>query len=155
MIGAACRLGTLLLALTVAGCGAAAPTDAIPPQTPPSGSQGPAAAVRVTLGIFSGRDDPSWILTPDEAAALDRALGELPRAVAEPPEGGLGYRGFTIERAGGTLVAYRGVVAPPGQGRRDVLSDPARTVERLLVESARAHVGAAELAEVRRSLALP
>ena len=155
MISAACRVGVLLLALTAAGCGASAPTDAIPPKTPPPGSQGPAAAVRVTLGIFSGRADPSWSLTQDEATALDRALGALPRAVVEPPEGGLGYRGFTIERADGTLVAYRGVVAPPGQGRRDVLSDPARTVERLLVEFARPHVAAAELAEVQRSLAAP
>jgi hypothetical protein len=109
----------------------------------------------VTLGIYSGRPDPSWTLTDGEAARLEAALAALPGAVGEPPTGGLGYHGFTIDRPGSVVMAYRGAVAPPGEGRRAYLADPARTIERLLVETARSHVTDIELAEVRRALATP
>ncbi len=155
MISPACRLGAFLLVLVVAGCGTSLPSTAIPPWTPGPGTPPPGVVVRVTLGIYSGREDPSWLLAADEVAALDRALNALPRAVGRPPEAGLGYRGFTIERSDGTLVAYGGAVAPPGRGERALLSDPARTIERLLLESARTHVAGNELAEVERSLAAP
>jgi len=147
------RLGVLLLVLVAAGCGSPAASPSIPVVIGTPGPADPEATVRVTVGIYSGRADPSWTLTAGEAAALDQALGALPSVVGQPPEGGLGYHGFTIERSAGTLVAYRGAVAPPGQGRRAYLSDPALTVERLLLETARPHVAGNELAEVHRSLA--
>ncbi len=141
------------VALTASGCSAPAPSA--PAQTGTPAVAEPAETIRVTLGLYSGRADPSWVLEPDESLALDRALGALPRAVGRPPEGGLGYRGFTIERPAGTLIAYRGAVAPPGQGAREYLSDPTLIVERLLLEFAGSRIGAAELAEVRRSLGAP
>jgi hypothetical protein len=144
-------LGLLLLA----GCaGGGSPTPSPSPTDAP-GPGGAARPVRVTLGIYSGRPDPSWILADAEAAALEAALAALPRAVGTPPVGGLGYHGFTIDRPGGPVVAYRGAVAPPGEGERALLADPARTIERLLVETARPHVTGNELTEVERSLAAP
>jgi hypothetical protein len=109
----------------------------------------------VTLGLYSGREDPAWVLTDAEAADLQAALAALPGAIGQPPVGGLGYHGFTIERPDGTLIAYQGAVAPPGDADRAYLADPARTIERLLVETARAHVTGNELAEVERALAAP
>jgi hypothetical protein len=109
----------------------------------------------VTLGIYSGRPDPTWTLTDEEAADLETALAALPGAVGEVPVGGLGYHGFTVDRPGGSLVAFDGAVVPPGQGRRAYLADPARTIERLLLETAGTHVTGNELAEVERALRRP
>ncbi len=66
----------------------------------------PADEVRVTLGIYSGRPDPTWTLTGAEAAAVERAIEALPETAGTPPEGGLGYRGFTVTSLGRTLTAY-------------------------------------------------
>jgi hypothetical protein len=152
-------VGGLLCLLLIAGCGGrgtATPGSWLPG---PSGTGEPAGLVRVTLGLYSGRPDPSWTLTDREVAALDAALDALPSAVGNPPTGGLGYHGFTIDRPGepawGLVVAYRGAVAPPGDAPRGFLVDPARTIERLLLETARPHVTGNELVEVERALAVP
>lgn len=151
------RVGGLLSLLLVllAGCGGNGTPTASPSVTNAPGTAGPAGPVRVTLGIYSGRPDPSWMLTDTEAAVLHAALAALPGAEGEPAAGGLGYHGFTIERPEGTVVAYDGAVAAPGVGRRAYLADPARTIERLLIETARPHVTGTELAEVERALAAP
>ena len=52
--------------------------------------------MQVTLDVFSGRPNPSWILSADEAQELARRLHGLPSAVQLPREGDLGYRGFRI-----------------------------------------------------------
>jgi hypothetical protein len=109
----------------------------------------------VTLGIYSGRSDPTWTLTATEAAALEVALARLPGAVGTPPVGGLGYHGFTVERPDGTLIAFDAAVAPPGDGERAYLADTDRTIERLLLETARTHVGGNELVEVERAISTP
>ena len=148
-------IGGLLCLLLVAGCGGSATPTASTSVTDTPGTGSPAGPVRVTLGFYSGRADPAWTLTDAEAAALDVALAALSEAVGQPPTGGLGYRGFTIDRPSGLVVAYRGAVAPPGEGERAFLADPARTIERLLAATARPHVAGNALAEVERSLAAP
>jgi hypothetical protein len=57
-------------------------------------------SVTVTLNIFSGRPNPAWELTEDEATELADRLASIDRTtLMKPPgiAGGLGYRGFTIE----------------------------------------------------------
>ena len=65
------------------------------------GQHASARDVKVTLQIYSGRRDPSWTLTPEQAATLaDRLKGlkSIPVASSEPPETAtIGYQGFTIE----------------------------------------------------------
>jgi len=148
-------VGGLLCLLFLAACGGSGTPTASPSVTDPPGTAVPAGLVRVTLGLYSGRADPAWTLTDAEAADLEAALAALPGAVGEPPVGGLGYHGFTIDRPAGVVVAYRGAVAPPGGGTRAHLADPARTIERLLIETARTHVTGNELAEVERALGAP
>jgi hypothetical protein len=150
-------VGGFMCLLLLAGCGGSGTPDptAGPSATDGSATGGPAGPVRVTLGIYSGRVDPAWVLTDAEAATLQAALAALPGAVGTPPLGGLGYRGFTISGPGGTVVAFRGAVAAPGDGERSFLADPGRTIERLLAETAHAHVTGNELAEVERALAAP
>jgi len=144
----------LCLVLLAACAGGGFPTSSAS-ETDAPGPGSAVGPVRVTLGIYSGRPDPAWTLTGAEAAALEAAFAALPRAVGTPPVGGLGYHGFTIDRPGGTVMAYRGAVAQPGEGERAFLADPARTIERLLAETARPHVAGNALAEVERSLAAP
>ncbi len=126
--------------------------------TPPGPTQagptpaGPADAVRVTLGLYSGRPDPTWTLSASEAAAVERAIEALPEAGGTPPEGGLGYHGFTVETLGRTVTAYFGVVSAGGAGPQVLRTDPGRTVERLLLELGRTHLLPTEIAEVEQSL---
>lgn len=148
-------IGGLLCLLLLAGCGGSATPTSSPLLTDAPGSGGPAGPVRVTLGLYSGRADPAWTLTDAEAAILETVLAALPGAVGEPPVGGLGYHGFTIDRPGSTVVAFRGAVAAPGDGRRAFLADPALTIERFLAETSRPHVTASELAEVEQAFAVP
>jgi len=145
----------LLSLLSLAGCGGSGTPTPSPSATAVPGTGSPAGWARVTLGIYSGRPDPTWMLTDAEAADLETALAALPGAVGEPPVGGLGYHGFTVDRPGISLVAFDGAVAPPGQGGRAYLVDPARTIERLLLETARTHVTGNELAAVERAIATP
>ena len=152
-----------LAALVVAACGSPA-TPAGRPSPDPSGSpsDSPAAPsggtgpeVRITLGIYSGRVDPSWTLSADRGAALVALIGSLPEQFGIPPEGGLGYHGFTIELPGRTLIAYGGTIAAPGSGARPLRFDGQRLVERFLLESGRAHLVEAEIAEAERGLTAP
>jgi hypothetical protein len=111
--------------------------------------------VNVVLGLYSGRPDPQWTLTAEQAATLNKALGTLAKSTGTPPVGGLGYHGFTILLPGSTLVAYRGAVAPPGDGPRAVMADPTRNIERFLLETSRPFVTADEYAAVEHALAGP
>ena len=113
---------------------------------------GPADEVRVTLGIYSGRPDPTWTLAGAEAAALERAIQALPEAAGSPPEGGLGYHGFTVVRGGSNLTAYLGTIWAGGSAPQGVRRDPERTVERLLLELGRTELTPEEIAVVERSL---
>ena len=120
-----------------------------------SGSTAATGPVVVTLGIYSGVSDPAWTLTVVEAAGVDAALAALPEGTGTPSVGGLGYHGFTITRPGSTLVAYAGAVAPPGDGPRAMKADPARSIERCLLELSRSHVTLDEYAIAQLAIAAP
>ena len=112
----------------------------------------------VSLGIYSGRPDPSWDLTDAQAAQVESAIEALPVATGTPPQGGLGYHGFTIlirrpGQADETLVAYRGTVAPMGTGPRTYRIDDGRTVERLLLDFGRSTLNPTEVAAVEADFA--
>jgi hypothetical protein len=59
-------------------------------------------ATTVTLHVFSGCPNPTWILSPDEESQLEEKLRSLSRPSSSKPPGttgGLGYRGFSITRS--------------------------------------------------------
>ena len=159
----------LALVVLVAACSTAQPTGSNPtpvptavpaaagsaPASPDPTPAGPTDLVRVTLGIYSGRPDPTWTLTGSDAAAVERAIEALPEMVGTPPEGGLGYHGFTVTSPGRVITAYGGTVWVGGGGPGVLRSDPGRTVERLLLELGRTQLAPAEIGEVERSLATP
>lgn len=118
----------------------------------------PLPSVNVTLGIYSGRPDPSWELSDVQVAALVGQLASLPVENGTPPQGGLGYHGFSIlvEQAGVTgevLVAYRGAVTGPGDAPGSYRADPQRTVETALLGTGRSHLAANEISAVEADLA--
>ena len=87
----------------------------------------------VELDIFSGRENPRWVLDPtgsDRLRDLHRRLRLGQPATDEPP--GLGYRGFLYELEGQRWRAWKGIVTGPGAA---VLSDPASMIERALLAS--------------------
>ena len=104
----------------------------------------------VSLGLYSGRPDPSWELSEEESAALTALLESLPRVDGSAPSGGLGYHGFTIERLTPEgmprlLLAFEGTVSDPASSYLSYLDDPDRSVERLLLESGREQLSAVEI----------
>lgn len=57
-------------------------------------------SVTVTLHVYSGRPDPAWELTPQQAADLADKIKRVNKTTLMKPPGivgGLGYRGFSIE----------------------------------------------------------
>ena len=108
--------------------------------------------VEVTLGLYSGVPDPAWTLTAAQANELAAALAGLTRIEGPAPTGGLGYHGFTISSPDGTLVAYDGTVVSADSEPPYVLDDPDRTIERLLLDTARPHVTIEEIQIVTDAL---
>ena len=131
------------LAMLLAACATASP------------SPEPSGPMVVTLGIYSGRPDPSWTLTPSEAAGLEAVLAPLRVVTDAPPAGGLGYRGYTITTPARTLVAFGGAIAAPGQGPRAMKLDPTLSVERYLLETSRSRVTPDEFAAVQAAIGAP
>lgn len=151
----------LLVVVTLEAC--ASPTQLEPSPTASlaatnAASVMPTTRSTVTLGIYSGRPDPSWDLTDAQSAQVWSAIEALPTAAGTPAQGGLGYHGFTIVRsspgqADEPLVAYRGTVAPQGAGPRTYRIDEGRTVERLLLDFGRSTLNPTEVAAVEADFA--
>ena len=148
-------------ALLLAACATPVPTPS--PNPSPSPSVGPTAklpagdSVTVSLGIYSGRPDPSWTLSGVETAELRRLIDVLPSGAGEPAAGGLGYHGFTIALAdaGGDpvpVVAYHGEIAVAGDGVRPTWYDAGGSVERLLLLTGRRSLGSEEVRVVADDL---
>jgi hypothetical protein len=113
--------------------------------------------VTVTLGIYSGRPDPTWTLTDVQVAALVGQLASLTVTNGVPPQGGLGYHGFSMlvheaGKADRTVVAYRGAVTSPGDAPGTYRDDPQRTVEQALLQTGRSHLAATEVSVVEADL---
>jgi hypothetical protein len=98
-------------------------------------------AVRVELMVFSGRPNPDFELTPDQAEELARRVAALPRGGVRPSPPGLGYQGFhiTSDRAGewpAQVTVFGGVctLEDGGDSREDT-----GDVEGWLLDLARRH----------------
>mmetsp|Transcript_684 Transcript_684/g.2426 ORF Transcript_684/g.2426 Transcript_684/m.2426 type:complete len:116 (-) Transcript_684:196-543(-) len=90
-------------------------------------------SVRVTALLFSGRQDPTWELTPEEAAELASRLAAAAQTATKTDDvNRLGYRGLSVRTDGSeTAVVYGGVINRSGEGN---VVDSGREVERFLAE---------------------
>ena len=74
----------------------------------------------VEFDIFSGKPNPTWVLSKEESLELTDLLKDLPPANMPTDESGLGYRGFLLsnpEMMGGlpsVIHIYKGVVEMKG-----------------------------------------
>jgi hypothetical protein len=76
--------------------------------------------MKVQLNIYSGRPNPEWPLSEQQAAEVTQRLTGLPHSTHDAEEGGLGYSGFTVwnpARRGGLPEQIRVLngVSFPGQ----------------------------------------
>ncbi|CAB4680571.1 MAG: hypothetical protein F2659_00850 [Actinobacteria bacterium] len=113
------------------------------------------APTRIELGIYSGRADPQWQLTADQAQALDQLIASLPTQSGVPASGGLGYHGFSIVRSDSTQIAYQGTVAPSDPKAETYRVDATFSVERFLLDTGRGVLNDVEIAEVTKGLPSP
>jgi len=58
--------------------------------------------LKVTVDLFSGRPNPSWIMNDKRGEDLLKKIAETPKIISKPNSGyqGLGFRGITIELLG-------------------------------------------------------
>ena len=113
------------------------------------------APTRIELGIYSGRADPQWQLTAEQAQALDQLIASLPTHSGVPASGGLGYHGFSIVRSDSTQIAYQGTVAPSDPKAETYRVDATFSVERFLLDTGRGVLNDVEIAEVTKGLPSP
>lgn len=100
-------------------------------------------SMRVTLHVFSGRENPSWILDDDQVADFTSRVSNVSERTLEKPTGvfgALGYRGFTVSRSRasslGPLSLYvHDGIADPGQQEENLLLG-SRELEAWLLETA-------------------
>ncbi len=103
------------------------------------------------LDIFSGRPNPAWPLTDEEAATLQAMTASLPAAAAPSQSDGLGYRGIVVRNPGDSswsLTVFRDTVQILTAAKSDVRFDADATIERWLLGTAGDAVDAALLARL-------
>jgi hypothetical protein len=101
---------------------------------------------RVTLDIFSGRLNPSWLLSEREEQQLVKRLKALNEPTDRRPSGsfgGLGYRGFCITRdiaspQGPLSMRIHEGILDHQLGGANLVADP--TLETWLAETGRMDV---------------
>ena len=111
--------------------------------------------MKVELDIFSGRVNPSWVLTPEQASEFCDRLRRLQRtASARAISTGLGYRGFSLHDDSGCCDGWQRIrvygehVAAEAAGRVESRADPERSIELWLRDLAAAHIDPALLTHV-------
>jgi len=150
-------------------------TGVFAPVTSPPGATSPVALgqvqvmsnepsagnTQVALGIFSGRPNPSWTLTPVQDAELRQRLDALTLTDQPFPfdEMKLGYYGFALllpaseGRPSRTVSVFKGIVRVETTGGPVTqLADDDRALERWLLITATGHVEPDVIEAVRKEL---
>jgi hypothetical protein len=94
----------------------------------PAGSG--AVRAEVELDIFSGRPNPTWILTDAETESVVERLDGAPRLSATDMPGHLGYRGFVVRVTQGSDTRVTRIPANSGD----------RELERWLLNTGKPHL---------------
>jgi hypothetical protein len=94
---------------------------------------------KVTLRVYSGRENPSWNLSEKQISDLLALVGDLPKSEASALPDNLGYHGFQVELTenAAEIVAYKGRVLYKSAETEDkYFTDPKRRMEMFLLNSA-------------------
>ena len=92
--------------------------------------------MEVELDAFSGRPNPRWVLTGDEATHLLRELQSLPETKDSPEPPDLGFRGFLLHADDRYIRIFSGRIVVEISGKRTVFKD-IHGVEQELARQAR------------------
>jgi hypothetical protein len=101
---------------------------------------------KVTLQVFSGRENPSWSLSEKQIDELLALLKDLPKAEPSDFQDGLGYSGFQVELTGNatektqTIVASKGRIFYKTAEAEAYFDDPKRRLETFLLKSGDAYL---------------
>ena len=119
-------------------------------------------AAQVMLGIFSGRPDPTWMLTPVQETRLRQQLSQLPPTDQRFDDTSWlpsGYHGFTLrlppaqgQPASQFVRVYNGVVRLETEGQVIRLADEDHALERWLLDTAVGHAKKDVIETVRQDL---
>ena len=97
---------------------------------------------KVTLRIYSGRENPSWNLSEKQISDLLALVGDLPKSEAFTLPDNLGYHGFQVELTENAaektqeIVAYKGRVLYKSAEADKYFTDRERRLELFLLNSA-------------------
>lgn len=98
--------------------------------------------VKVTLRIYSGRENPSWNLSEKQIADLITLFGDLPKSDPFTLPDNLGYQGFQIKFSEETaektqeVVVYKGRILFKSAEADKYFTDTNRRLEIFLLNSA-------------------
>ena len=94
------------------------------------------AKISCQILAFSGRPDPRWQLTSEQAASFRKVFDALEQnGNWQEPSGQLGYRGCLIELEGKEWFTYDGHVSSLSDSRISY-QDPFRSLEKFILQSA-------------------
>lgn len=97
---------------------------------------------KVTLRIYSGRENPSWNLSGEKIIDLLALFGDLPKSDPFTLPDNLGYHGFQVELTEDTaektqeIVVYKGRVLFKSAEADKYFTDQERRLEMFLLNSA-------------------
>lgn len=101
---------------------------------------------KVELDIYSGRVNPSWLLTELETNELQTLLSQLQRTRPIEFAGSLGYRGFFVDlldpksRKMLQLKVFKSIIEIQTDGSPQFFTDANREVEHWLLKSGESHL---------------
>jgi len=97
---------------------------------------------RVTLRVYSGRENPSWNLSEKQISDLLVLFGDLPKSESFIVPDNLGYHGFQVELTENAaektqeIVVYKGRILYKSAEADKYFTDPKRRLEMFLLNSA-------------------
>ena len=99
-----------------------------------------ARQIEVELDIFSGRPNPSWRLSAENATLFEQKLAALPAAETGRIANPLGYRGFIVKSGDMTVKVQNGTVQVVRAESATYHQDPGRALERWLLSTGKPFV---------------
>lgn len=119
-------------------------------------------ATVVTLNVFSGRPNPSWVLSDAQGSEMQERVQAVEQLSTHKPAGvvgGLGYRGFLVTRhatapSGPLAMHIHGGIVDPGPGEASLVAGD-RAIETWLLGTGSGHVDPEVATHVQEHLRTP
>jgi hypothetical protein len=97
------------------------------------------SADEVEIDVFSGRPNPRWKLTGNEALNLRKRILALQRQTSPPIIPGLGFRGFIVRLDDCSATVYGGCIILSCSSRRQSVFADTQGIEDALRRQAKKH----------------